>query len=577
MRPSAFTNRPAYESKFLPNNYNLNQLRVSGWYAPLGTLVNAPENFTLYDLFVIAPNPDIYATQMAFGISYRMVEVSSTEGDVDIVQNEIVQDKNGNIVYTHRRAGVDEDDDGTPDYNDMIMTVGADSFNVLRIVTDDSLPLDVTISENLGKETSLNDLKKYINKKVADISKDEIVHSNGDSSLSNIGEIGKMVFTDDNGNVYSLDDMSTNHTTADVSIKDDVITAKIHKNDGFENEIVVNANDFSNDDNEDETINKTESQELLDTLDNNYSTIYLDKDKTTNYLTTLGEAEAKQVEDNDADRLVVRPKAIVDEDAELVILNRSAVYVRSYVNGAWTSWVILGQSNTASPSNSSSTSTDDDDDEGTNVSVNFEKIYSYIDTKLSFESLLQGTDLYGMQVEISGSYNFAPYDEDSNVFETSASGIEYDRVTDLPPEGNPEKLYIVKSENSIYRYDDELGKFVCCGRDWKTITKIISDDFDPETISSDDDDDDGLIIISSESQNDNVVSSNEESNDELDQIFNEDFDNHLFSKEMEITASEIQDALNNASEEVRPRLKRSIRRQLNKALRIQKKRYIQLN
>ena len=46
---------------------------------------------------------------------------------------------------------------------------------------------------------------------------------------------------------------------------------------------------------------------------------------------------------------------------------------------------------------------------------------------------------------------------------------------------------------------------------------------------------------------------------------------------MEISASQIQDALDNASEEVRPKLKRSIRRQLNKALRIQKKRYIQLN
>ena len=388
MRPSAFTNRPAYESKFLPNNYNLNQLRVSGWYAPLGTLQNAPENFTLYDLFVIAPNPDIYATQMAFGISYRMVEVSSTEGDVDIVQNEIVQDKNGNIVYTHRRAGVDEDDDGTPDYDDMIMTVGADSYNVLRIVTDDSLPLDVTISENLGKETPLSDLKKYINKKVADISKDEIVHSNGDSSLSNIGEIGKMVFTDDNGNVYSLDDMSTSNTTADVSIKDDVITAKIHKNNDqienndFGDEIVVNANDFSSDDSSE----NDESKELLDKLDDNYNTIYLNKDKTTNYLTTLGEAENKKFEETENDdRLVVRPKAIVEDEAELVILNRSAVYVRSYVNGSWTSWVILGQSTSSAPS-STSTSTDDDEGEVT-TSVNFEKIYSYIDTKLSFDLL----------------------------------------------------------------------------------------------------------------------------------------------------------------------------------------------
>ena len=100
---------------FLPKNYNLNLLRISGWYAPSDKLYNAPNNFLLYQLFVVAPNPDIYATQFAFGVLYKIIIPSVTDGDINLVDGEIIQDKNNHLVFSNKRASIDYNEDGTPD------------------------------------------------------------------------------------------------------------------------------------------------------------------------------------------------------------------------------------------------------------------------------------------------------------------------------------------------------------------------------------------------------------------------------------------------------------------------------
>ena len=77
---TSFTNRLPFDTSFLPKNYNLNLLRTSGWYAPSADLLNGPDNCLLYHLFVVAPNPDIYITQFAFGVSYKIIVPSVTDG-----------------------------------------------------------------------------------------------------------------------------------------------------------------------------------------------------------------------------------------------------------------------------------------------------------------------------------------------------------------------------------------------------------------------------------------------------------------------------------------------------------------
>lgn len=303
---SEFTNRPAIESKFLPDSFDLNTLKTSGWYSPLGGLTSGPENFQLYHLFVIAPNPDLYITQLAFGTTYTIITPSSIEGDEPIVENEIIRDRNGNIVYTNNRVSADYTGDG-----------------------------------------------------ISDI------------------DLGDFYILAENGEMYDTTRMVTN----------DVISDEVHP--------------------------------------------------------------------------LEEPSDDIVEDVPIVnITNRSAIFTRSYFQGTWTTWVIWNGGTTGSPSGDSN--------------INTERIYSYIDGRIRFESFVPGTSSYGVKYEITGTYNTAPYDPDADVYEVNASGIEYEAFDDFPPVGDPQKLYIVKSENRLYRFDEVTGNYFCCGSDYNEITHIFA-------------------------------------------------------------------------------------------------------
>lgn len=353
MFTSGFTNRPAYDSQFLPAYYDLNALRISGWFAPSseGAPINGPDHFQLHNLFVIAPRPDEYVAQMAFGISYRIVTPSSTDGDEDIVDGEVIKDKNGNIVYTNRRITTDIDSDGTIDTepNTMLINVGGESYNILRFVTDD---------------------EEY--------------------------------------NVSGLE-----HTAANEPINTDKL------NDINNNEITKN--------------NKT--NENKDEIDSGVNEI--------------------------------RANALVEDTEEVVIINRSAIYTRSYIAGAWTAWTALNGVFTQSG-----------EPADMEAYVDYERIYSYIDSKLTFNSLASGIVPYGFHVEVTGIYNDLPYDPDTDVFSIEPYGIEYDNIDDFPAVGDPSRLYVIKSENKIYRYDQETGTYMVVGSDWREIINIVSGNSD---------------------------------------------------------------------------------------------------
>ena len=342
MNRSNFTNRPTVESKFIPNNYDLNNLRTSGWYAPIGDLVNGPEKFKLYHLFVIAPNPDVYITQLAFGTTYKIVTPSAEEGDDPIVDDEIIRDRNNNIVYTARRVAADINNDGTPDTDqgDLYVSAGGESYETMRFVTNDNIPLDV-------------------------------------------------------------------HP---LSMSED-----------------------------------TEVQALDDEDDN-----------------------------------------IVEDVDSIVITNRSAIFSRSYFNGTWSYWTIW----TGGLNADTSTSTES----GGTSNIDVDRIYSYIDGRINFESFVSDISAYGMKVEIIGTYNEAPYDPDADVYGVAASGIEYEGFGDFPSTGDPQKLYIAKSENKLYRYDEQSGDYFVVGSDYNEIFKILSGDainvLPPENISNNNSDND---------------------------------------------------------------------------------------
>lgn len=48
----------------------------------------------------------------------------------------------------------------------------------------------------------------------------------------------------------------------------------------------------------------------------------------------------------------------------------------------------------------------------------------------------------------------------------------YETIYEFPNIGHPKVLYIARSENAIYRWDDEVGKYFCVGRDYKNIESI---------------------------------------------------------------------------------------------------------
>lgn len=339
----SFTNRPEADATFLPNNFNLNSLRTSGWYAPIGVLQNAPDNFALYQLFVVAPNPDIYATQLAFGVSYKIISVAEDDGDTTIVDGEVLEDVHGNAVYTNKRLAADFDDDGTIDtkLDSLYVDVNKEKFNILRLVTNGKVNYD-------------------------------------------------------------------------------------H----------VSANDY-----DDETIQANE---------------------------------------------------IVEDTPDIVITNRSAIFVRSYINGSWTPWITFGNaSSTVTPESTGDPtqviSTVDSD----KIAANFEKLYAYIDSRITFLSSIPGVELYGLQVEVTGSYNEAPYDPSYNVYGVQASGIEYNGLGDFPETGDPQKLYIAKDENRLYRWDEISSSYRCCGSDYNEIISISSDmGALPQTIPNQEDNND---------------------------------------------------------------------------------------
>lgn len=399
MFTSVFTNRPAYDSQFLPNNYNLNVLRKSGWYAPTGTILNGPDNFYLYNIFVVAPRPDEYAYQMAFGVAYRVSEPSTTHGDEVIIDGEVIKDRYGNLVFTQRRLAADVDSDGTIDTDNVIIDTNDEQFNVLRVVTNQAYNDDIHISS-------------------ADDSAQDDIHVNNIDEEEVKQQLIKEHEQKQNG-----ENTPSSDTTIDNNIKQ--LTGTININD-----------------------------QMIQKNDNN--------------VTPLGDIIIDSLPEEEKEEIIAT-REIIDDSPEIIITNRSAIYVRAYINSSWTPWTTFGGSTSTTGESSSTGSVT------LTEPVNFEKIYSYIDGRLSFTSARPEIGPYGLQVEITGTYNEAPYDPSYNVYGVAASGIEYSTVGDFPEIGDPQKLYIVTSENRLYRWSDVDGRYWCIGTNYNEITHIISD------------------------------------------------------------------------------------------------------
>ena len=334
-----FSSRPEFDSKLLPDNFSLNLLRTSGWYAPKGALLNTPDNFQPYHIFVIAPAPNKYVTQMIYGYIYEIhypdpqpVPVDPTVEDPLLDGDELIDEgviKNGdNVIYTNKRMVMDVDGDGIIDTDPnttVIMDSNGNSYQTLRIVTNDGQPLIVHSSEDGGDEKIRIDLNNLFVK------------------IDNI--------------VYPLS------VTAD---------------------------------------------------------------------TISGEGD--------------------DSVPQIIVTNRNAAYVRSFVDGTWTQW--------ASQTGSSGSGSDIDE----------EKIYSYIDSRLRFKTSDISMQLSGVMFEMTGTYQ----EQEENVYPVNASGIEYDSIILFPINGDSSKLYIAKNENAIYRYDDVEKKYYCVGRDYEELGLINS-------------------------------------------------------------------------------------------------------
>ena len=367
---SEFSNRPPVISKFLPDNFDLNLLKTSGWYAPLNNLINGPDKFKLYHLFVIAPNPDLYVTQIAFGTTYKVVTPATEEGDEPIVENEIIRDRNGNIVYTDRRVAADLNNDNIPDTDqgDIYVSAGGNNYDTMRFVTNDQIDESVHPSSIFSINTSGNDLS-------VDVNNDNIPDFTADNIIFNVE--------------------SSNYHSEDVLVK--------ARSDG---------NSEVNDD-------------------------------------------------------------IVEDPDTIVVTNRSAIFSRSFYAGTWTTWTIWTggyAEGTASASTGGGGTTTSSD--GSYIDTDL--IYSYVDKRISFNSYVSGIASYGMQVEITGTYNSAPYDPHVNVYSVNALEIEYDTADEFPEIGDPKKLYVAKSENRLYRFDEGTGSYYCCGSDYNEITDLVS-------------------------------------------------------------------------------------------------------
>ena len=131
---------------------------------------------------------------------------------------------------------------------------------------------------------------------------------------------------------------------------------------------------------------------------------------------------------------IVRARAIIQEAPETIILDKSAIFVRSYIDGDWTNWKLLNSDAIASPIVL--------EDEQTHQLFNLEELYDYIDRRLTFSDHTASTDLFGLRVEVTGIYNEAPYDPNRNIYGIAASGIEYDDTDEFPQNGYFSHLYI---------------------------------------------------------------------------------------------------------------------------------------
>ena len=356
-----FTNRPASNYTFLPKDFNLNFLRTSGWYALSDKVENSPTNCLLYQLFVVAPNPDIYVTQFAFGVLYKVIVPSITDGDIDIADGEILKDKYNRYVFSNKRATVDYNGDGRidEDLGSVYIKVGNELYNIVRYTTDEES---------------------------TDLLNSEHIHISS---------------TDDNLLILP---------------QEEKINVKFTTN----TDTVPTADEYS----------------FLNNAD---------------ILTDNG---------------IVKADSIIPDNPETIIVDRSAIFVRSYLNGTWTDWKLLtGYTGTE-------TSLPILEDELTHQIFNIEDLYNYVDSKLTFADVTATTDLYGLRVEVTGLYNDAPYDIYHNVYGVSASGLEYEEFDDFPAVGNPEILYVSKSENKLYRYDELTESYYCVGADYRELEAI---------------------------------------------------------------------------------------------------------
>lgn len=311
-------------------------------------------------------------TQFAFGVLYKIIVPSITDGDIDLVDGEIIKDKNDNLVFSNKRATIDYNEDGQPDEDlgSVYMRIGNELFNIVRYTTDDE---------------STN----YLNT--------ENIHM---SSIDNF-----LILPNDAG------------------------TLKFSSN--------------------------TEIPSNYDFLDN---------------------ADVKTKEG------IVKARAIIQETPETIILDKSAIFVRSYIDSDWTNWKLLN-----------SDAVDARvilEDEQTHQLFNLEELYDYIDRRLTFSDRTASTDLYGLRVEVTGTYNEAPYDPNRNIYGVAASGIEYDDVDEFPRNGDPEILYISKNENMLYRYDEATESYYVVGSSIYDIGGIAGGDNGEDETGADNTDND---------------------------------------------------------------------------------------
>ena len=76
-------------------------------------------------------------------------------------------------------------------------------------------------------------------------------------------------------------------------------------------------------------------------------------------------------------------------------------------------------------------------------------------------------------LKLADIYNTQELDKRlTRIEETSSSVVEVKTKGELPNFGNSNNLYYIKDENAIYKWDSQLNKYSCCGRDYNEIDTI---------------------------------------------------------------------------------------------------------